>query len=457
MCPTAPKGSPGLRICLPHISNTGAATTVAASAYGAAGPLPAATRAGGHFMTLETSAPAGRSTSWSPTPSTAAPTAGAASTPTWSTWPSPDVTILIACSRRRSAWSSRTVCRIARRVGTSGAIIASSSLGPRSRTGSRPPGKKNLARIPTDYLARGLERFSGYIAVDELYDGPFCVLSLVDNHTFTRLTSRVLEKDPTQDDILAFLRDFQAHLDASGLKVLGVTTDGSNLYPVPLAEVFPDVPHQVCRFHVLKEITKAVLHALAKLRKEMKSRLPKRPRGRPKKAQAQEARRAQRQEQRINDLFEHRYLFVRKKLTAAEKRTFQRITRGLPHWRILRSIMDEVYRLFDRRCRAATALGRLAKLRARVRRFRWIGRALEKLYTPNLEKALTFLDDKLLPGTSNAVERGNRRYRKAQRNVYSVRTAEHIRQRIALDMYREQRSNDRARATKVLHQARAGP
>jgi hypothetical protein len=290
-----------------------------------------------------------------------------------------------------------------------------------------------------------------------LYDGPFCVLSLVDNRTFTRLMYRVLEKDPTQDDIRALLRDFKAHLDARGLKVAGVTTDGSSLYPAPLSEVFSGVPHQVCRFHVLKEITKAVLHALAKLRKEMKARLPKRPRGRPKKDQSREVRRAKRHEQRINDLFEHRHLFVRRKLTVAEGRTLRRITRGLPQLRALRSIMEEVYRLFDRRCRAVTALARLAKLRARVRRFKRIGQALEKLYTPNLEKALTYLDDKLLPGTSNAVERGNRRYRKAQRSIYSVRTAEHIRQRIALDMHREQRSGDRMRATKILHQARAGP
>src|SRR5205823_6127263 len=121
------------------------------------------------------------------------------------------------------------------------------------------------------------------------------------------------------------------------------------------------------------------------------------------------------------------------------------------------SIMDEVYRLFDRRCRAATALGRLARLRARVRRFKQIGRPLEKLYTPNLEKALTFLDDKLLPGTSNAVERGNRRYRKAQRSVYSVRTAAHIRERIALDMQREQQATGRSQTTKVLHRTRSDP
>jgi hypothetical protein len=310
--------------------------------------------------------------------------------------------------------------------------------------------------METSYLARALENFSGYIALDELYDGPFCVLSLVDNRSFTRLTYRVLEHDPNQDDIRDFVCGFKAHLDARNLKVLGITTDGSDLYPVPLEAVFPDVPHQICEFHVLKEITKAVLHALAKARKDLKAPIPKQPRGRPPKAQAKETRRAQRLEQRVSDLFEHRHLFVQKKLTAAEGKTLQRITRGLPHLRVLRSIMDEVYRLFDRRCRTATALERLAKLRARVRRFKRVGRALAKLYSSNLEKALTFLDDKLLPATSNAVERGNRRYRKAHRSIYSVRTAAHIRQRIAVDMHREQRSADRAWTTKILHQAREG-
>jgi hypothetical protein len=370
------------------------------------------------------------------------------------TSPSPSATIPTARSTPRSVWWSRTACRTARPVGTCGGTTGSSSPGPRSRTGSRPRGKKSEARLEADYLDRALRNFSGYIAIDELYDGPFCVLSLVDNRTFTRLVYRVLEHDPTHDDIRLFLRDFRAHLEARGLTVKGITTDGSNLYPVPLAELFPGIPHQVCTFHVLQELTQAVLRGLAKIRKELKARIPKRPRGRPSKAQAQAARRSQRLEQRVRDLFEHRHLFVRKELTAAEAKTLQRITRGLPHLRTLREIMDEVYRLFDRRCRAATALARLAKLRARVRRFRRVGRALDKLKTPTLEKALTFLDDKLLPATSNAVERSNRRFRKAQRSVYSVRTAAHIRQRIALDMQREQQAAARCRTTKVLHQIR---
>ena len=80
------------------------------------------------------------------------------------------------------------------------------------------------------------------------------MLSLVDNRAFIRLSFRVLEHDPTQNDIRRFLADFKARLDVRGLAVRGVTTDGSDLYPEPLKELWPDVPHQVCEFHVIKEI-----------------------------------------------------------------------------------------------------------------------------------------------------------------------------------------------------------
>ena len=119
--------------------------------------------------------------------------------------------------------------------------------------------------------------------------------------------------------------------------------------------------------------------------------------------------------------------------------------------------MDEVYRLFDRRCKTATALRRLEKLRQRLRRFKRLRRALTVLNSPNLEKALLFLDDKLLGATSNAVERSNRPFRKAQQSVYSVRTKRSLEQRLALDMNREQRASKRARTLKTLHHARSDP
>lgn len=311
--------------------------------------------------------------------------------------------------------------------------------------------------MDADYLDWGLADFSGYIAADELYDGPFCVLSIVDNRTFKRLLYQVLDHDPDHPDITAFLCRFQVALVQRGLTLKGVTTDASPLYPKPLQAVFGAVPHQICEFHIIKELTKAILRAVAKVRKKLAARKPTLKRGRPATVEARRAaRQAKRLQQKIADLFEHRFLFVRHDLTLGQRRTLRKITRGLPHLRTLREIMEEVYRLFDRRCRSDTALAKLAKLRRRVRRFKAVGKVLSKLQSSNLEKALTFLDDKLLPSTSNAVERGNRRHRKMQKAVYRVRTQEHIHDRIALDMLRDSQKDDRAKTIKVLHRARAG-
>ncbi len=328
---------------------------------------------------------------------------------------------------------------------------------PPSRTGSRPPGKKSLAHVQAGYLSAALADFSGYLAFDEVYDGPFCVLSVVDNRRYNRLAFAVLDHDPTHDDIRVFLKEVRISLNVRELVVQGITTDGSSLYPKPLQEVWPSVPHQVCEFHVLKEITKAVLHALAKLRKHLTDEIPEQPRGRPSKQRQTQARVIARKQQRVSDLFTNRHLFVRHYLSGAQKELLQRLTRGLRQLRTLRAIMDEVYRLFDRRCKTQTALKKLAALRRRVRRFKKLGKSLDKLKSPNLEKALEFLDDKLLPSTSNAVERGNRRLRKAQGSIYSVRTKSHLEQRIALDMEREQRAPRRKKTLKTLHAARSLP
>ena len=331
------------------------------------------------------------------------------------------------------------------------------SPSPRFRTGLRPGGKKAEQHVATDYLDAALSNFSGYIAADELYDGPFCVLSIVDNRNFQRLLYEVLDHNPTHEDIIRFFRRFQKELDQRGGTLRGITTDGSSLYPVPIAQVFGDkVRHQVCEFHVIKELTQAVLRAVAKARKELKATMPKLNRGRPSVATKKASKRKQRIEKKITDLFDNRHLFVKHHLTASEKGTLKRITRGLPHLRRLRDMMDEVYRLFDRRCRTDTALEKLARLRRCLRRFKHVGRTLNKLFSPNLEKALTFLDDSLLPATSNAVERGFRRHRKMQKTVYRVRTRAQISRRIAVDMQRDAQAQGRTQTTLALHHQRNG-
>ena len=327
---------------------------------------------------------------------------------------------------------------------------------PLFRTGSRRRGKKAEAHINSGYLDDVLSDFSGYIAADELYDGPFCVLSIVDNRKFKRLTYNVIDYDPTHEDIKYFFLRFKQALDDRGLTLLGVTTDGSPLYPKPIAEVFGDVRHQVCEFHVIAELTKAILKAVTRVRRGLKAAMPKLGRGRPSSpAQKKAARRKKRMQKKVTNLFENRYLFVKHHSTPGEKKTLTRITRGFPQLRTLREIMDDVYRLFDRRCRTDTALDKLTKLRRRVRRFKKVGKALKKIFSPNLEKALIFLDDSLLPSTSNAVERGNRRHRKMQKSVYCVRTLENIYKRIAIDMQRDAQAEGRCQTTQTLHYARS--
>src|SRR5262249_44417245 len=164
-----------------------------------------------------TPTPGGRATWWCFTPSTTAPAAARTSTPTCPTGPTPAAITPAVWSTSPSDWLSRTACPIAGPNGPSGATTACSSPTPRSSTGSRPGGKKAARRIDTEHLDWALAVFSGFIAVDELYDGPFCILSIVDNRTFKRLTSQVLVHDPTHTDIVALFRHFHQALTTRGL------------------------------------------------------------------------------------------------------------------------------------------------------------------------------------------------------------------------------------------------
>jgi Transposase len=310
--------------------------------------------------------------------------------------------------------------------------------------------------MDTDFLDWALADFSGYVAADEVYDGPFCILSAVDNRCYKRILYDILDHDPTHDDIRAFLRRLHTALAARHLTLVGITTDGSALYPAPLAELFSGVPHQICTFHVLAAVVKAVLGAVASERKSLAAKQPKLPKGRPSTPAAKQAVRIKKRlaEQRAA-LFTSRYLFVQRHLNKTERKTLWRVSRDLPQLRALRAVMEQVYALFDRRCRTQTALDKLAKLRRRLLRFPQLGETLKKLCSPTLEKALTFLDDKLLPATSNAVERGNRRYRKMQKQVYRVRTQAQLSARLALDMWREAQAAGRHQTLHTLHEARA--
>jgi hypothetical protein len=75
-----------------------------------------------------------------------------------------------------------------------------------------------------------LADFSGYLVLDEIYDGPLCVLGAVDGPKQRRLLYEVLDHDPDQDDIRRFLSRLRQAFTARNGTVQGITTDGSALY-----------------------------------------------------------------------------------------------------------------------------------------------------------------------------------------------------------------------------------
>src|SRR5918993_895546 len=152
-----------------------------------------------------------------------------------------------------------------------------------------------------------LDRFSGTLCVDELHLGR---------------TTLLLATDPLQDLPVAIalvagndkdhMRRFLRNLKAWGLVPEVVVTDGSNLYPEVLAELWPEARHQLCVFHVLKERHKLVLAAVRRLRRGLSrrgNRGRKRKRGRPPKGRAK--RRGLTNEEKSAFIFEHRWLVVR--------------------------------------------------------------------------------------------------------------------------------------------------
>ena len=143
------------------------------------------------------------------------------------------------------SWS-RTTCRTATQAGIYGVTTACSCRFPRFKNGLSRRGKKIRTKVETrEYFDWAFANFSGYIAVDELYDGPFCVLSVVDNREYKRLMYKVLDHAPTHGDIREFFRSLKDILKQRDLTLRGITTDGSPLYPEPIAEIFPGVRYLV--------------------------------------------------------------------------------------------------------------------------------------------------------------------------------------------------------------------
>jgi transposase-like protein len=271
-----------------------------------------------------------------------------------------------------------------------------------------------------------LEHFSGTLCVDELHLGRFTLL---------------LATDPLADLPVAFaliaandqdhMRRFLKNLRTWGLNPQVVVTDGSNLYPAVLAEVWPDADHQLCVFHVIKDINKLILDAVRRLRKAMSRRGQagrKKKRGRKgAKSKGVASRSGLTVKEKATFVFKHRYLIVKRRenLTETERGDLTRMLEYLPELATPRRFADRIYWVFD----ASKDVHQASCRRATVVR--------EPVFqaVPELVKALKQLDEEKFPKlmaylknplsrrvrTNNHVERTNRMFRFLEKVRYKWR------------------------------------
>ncbi len=271
-----------------------------------------------------------------------------------------------------------------------------------------------------------LEHFSGTLCVDELHLGQFTLL---------------LATDPINDLPVAFalvgkndqghMERFLKNLRTWGLMPRVVVTDGSNLYPAVLAELWPDADHQLCVFHVMKDINELILDAVRRLKTAMARRAKagrKKKRGRKsKQAKKAAARRGPSVKDKAYFVFKHRYLIVKRRenLTERERADLTQMLEYLPELTTLRRFADRIYWLFDTpkdlhqaRCRRAAIVQDWA-----FQSVPELVKAMEQLSDDKFSKLMAYLSNPASRRvrTNNHVERTNRMFRLLEKVRYKWR------------------------------------
>jgi transposase-like protein len=271
-----------------------------------------------------------------------------------------------------------------------------------------------------------LELFSGTLCVDELHLGRFTLLLATDPLADVPVAFALVDKN---DQV--HMRRFLLNLKNWGLNPEVVVTDGSNLYPAVLAELWSGADHQLCVFHVIKDINKLILDAVRRMRTAMNRRGKagrKKKRGRKgAKSKAAAAPRGTTVKEKAHFVFKHRYLIVKRRenLTESERDDLTRMLEYLPELATLRRFADRIYWLFDApkdfhqaSCRRAAIVSEAA-----FQAVPELVKAMEQVGAAKFPKLMAYLKNPLSRRvrTNNHVERTNRMFRLLEKVRYKWR------------------------------------
>ena len=264
-----------------------------------------------------------------------------------------------------------------------------------------------------------LQKFSGTLCVDELHLGAYTLL---------------LATDPLADLPVAFalvsandqahMRRFLGNLKNGGLLPRVVVSDGSGLYPALLAELWPKAKHQLCVFHVLKDLLEKVLQAVRRLQRGQARRGRAGGRGRRGRGRRRHGPSAK---EKASFVYKHRYLIVKRAegLGKAGWADLVQMFEYLPELRTLWQFSQDIYEALrdEQALRVARRRWTVLRRDPEYRAVAELAEALGQLEGGKLDKVLAFLS---VPAaervrTNNHVERANRRLRFAEKVRYKWR------------------------------------
>jgi len=260
------------------------------------------------------------------------------------------------------------------------------------------------------------EQFSGTLCLDELHLGRFTLLLATDP-----LADLPVDFALVGQNDQAHLRRFLNQLKQGGLSPGVVVTDGSSLYPAVLTEVWPQARHQLCVFHLLRDINDLILAAARRLAGGLARRGRagrKRRRGRPRKAQqAARAGAGPTCKEKAHFVRKHRWLLVKKshELSTPQWADLRRLFDYLPALWTLWAFAHDVRDLFEVEARVQTLWKRRAAL-LRQEQYQGVPElvaAMGLLKRGKFQKAVAFAYSAAgqKVRTNNHVERTNRRLR----------------------------------------------
>jgi len=281
--------------------------------------------------------------------------------------------------------------------------------------------------------------FSGVLCIDEVHDSGRTILFATDPLGDFTVSFKLVENND-QDHMDAFLQA----LKDRGLDVQVAITDGSPLYKDALQSYWAGVEHQLCVFHVIKDVNKLILDGVRAIKNRVKrqgNKGRKKRRGRPSKpAQQQRQRRGgMSKKEQATFIWEHQYLIVRKPddLSEQDKDNLALMLQIAPDLTLFRHFNQQFYRLFEKG---------ITKQCARARRTRmvthplsqanaFLAKALKKISKDKFDKMIVFLGWENGQRTNNHVERNNRVFRMMQKTRYKRRKPHTIEKALELELY----------------------